>query len=331
MKIKRILIGLLSATILLSTTAFADQPQTNRATEDDYVVGSFTGVVEEITQDTPVEGAQFISLKDTDQMPINMIVSQDTYIIGNKEVEVGDTVSGYYNANLPIIAIYPPQYGVDFLVIEREDLSVKIDIFDEDLLSSDKMLKLNISDETMIVTRDGKSYTGSLANQKLAVMYDIVTASIPGQTNPSKVIVLSQTSADDQNQGPFANIENMDLLVENTIIKAPTAYTIKESDQLSDVMVPLRAISDGLSFRVLWQGKAEEIMVGKEADQNVSLKIGSKSYTAFSSKLIQLETAPELKDGVTYVPLDFFKKVLGMNNAYVFEGQIVIDNQEEMH
>jgi hypothetical protein len=45
---------------------------------------------------------------------------------------------------------------------------------------------------------------------------------------------------------------------------------------------------------------------------------------------IQLGTAPAIVEGKTFVPLSFFKEVTRLNNAYVFESQIVIDNGERM-
>ncbi|MCC5912250.1 MAG: hypothetical protein JJT76_17685 [Clostridiaceae bacterium] len=45
----------------------------------------------------------------------------------------------------------------------------------------------------------------------------------------------------------------------------------------------------------------------------------------------QLRTAPELVKGETFVPLNIFREVVGMNNAYEFEAQTVIDDGEIMH
>lgn len=67
-------------------------------------------------------------------------------------------------------------------------------------------------------------------------------------------------------------------------------------------------------------------MVGK----SVSLTMGKDYYTYMKTAPIQLGTAPEVVNGKTFVPLSFFKKIIRMNNAYVFETQIVIDNGEIM-
>lgn len=191
------------------------------------------------------------------------------------------------------------------------------------------MLKLNISEDTKIITRDGEIFKGGLENKKLVVIYTISTKSIPAQTTPSKVIVLSETNKDEES--PLYDVGSMDIVVNGKKIDSPSAYTIKAQNEYGVVMVPLRAIAKGLGFNVVWGGKGENIAVGQVPGENVFLKIGNKEYTNFSTESIILDAAPELHKGTTFVPLDFFKKVLGMNNAYVFEGQIDINNEEEMY
>ncbi len=45
---------------------------------------------------------------------------------------------------------------------------------------------------------------------------------------------------------------------------------------------------------------------------------------------IKLDSAPELVNDRTFVPLNFFREILKMNNVYVFEAQIVVNNGEKM-
>ena len=44
---------------------------------------------------------------------------------------------------------------------------------------------------------------------------------------------------------------------------------------------------------------------------------------------IELSAAPVLMGDETFVPLDFFREVLGQT-AYVFEGQVVIETYSDM-
>jgi hypothetical protein len=91
-------------------------------------------------------------------------------------------------------------------------------------------------------------------------------------------------------------------------------------------MVPLRAIAEALGYDVTWNNELQRAFLGKD----ISLNIGSDSYTYMKMAPIQLGTAPTIVEGKTFVPLSFFKEVTRMNNAYVFESQIVIDNEEQM-
>ena len=309
MKIKKIMIGILCTTMLLaSSLIFADG---TKQEVDNFLIGSFTGTVKEINDRE--DDSQFISLETKDDLPITMIVSKDTYIVENKEIIVGDTVTGYYNANAPMIMIYPPQYNPFAVVVESDNQQVKIDIFNKDLVSSDQMLKLNISEDTQIVQRDGTKFAGNIEDKKLAVIYTFSTKSIPAQTTPSKVIVLSDISKEEEFHQK--DLGEMDIIVSNKRINASKAY----GNHKGIVMVPLRAIAESLGFQVVWEDKDHPIMVGED----VSITIGVIPNN--------LEAAAEFSGATSYVPLNFFKKVLGMNNAYVFEGQIVIDNEEEMH
>lgn len=350
MKIKKILSGLISAAILSMTTVavFANPSQELTVKliaeqnveavpinaevdkEDKMVFGSFRGTVVEIKDFTPIEGAKIISLEDEDKMPINMIVSKDTYVVNNAEIQVGSTVTGYYQANSPMILIYPPQYNPVVVVVESDDYQVKVDAFNEDLVSSDNMLKLNISEDTKIVTQDGQPFEGQLGNQKLVVLYTISTKSIPAQTTPIQVTVLSQKQdeevevegpvekdeAEDTNKVPVGDVSKMPIMVEGKKINSLSAYT----NDKGVVMVPLRPVADELGLKIVWEGQSKSIRVGIGA----TLTIDKDHYTFARMAPIKLGTAPEVVDGTTFLPLDFFTQVLQMNQAEISEGQIII-------
>ncbi|MFT9497260.1 hypothetical protein [Anaerosolibacter sp.] len=105
-------------------------------------------------------------------------------------VSVGDIVVGFYDANAPVPLIYPPQYRA--IVMSRLVLgqNVKVDYFNEQLVSSDGTLKLNIAPFTQIILENNQAFTANLANRNLIVLYGPTTRSIPAQTTPYKIIVL---------------------------------------------------------------------------------------------------------------------------------------------
>lgn len=326
MKLKKLLIGLLSITIVsFSTfTVFATNNQNIKVistvmpirdelkVEDEFSFGSFTGVVKEINDFTAIKGSKIISVESEEGGPANFIVSKDTYIVNNAEIKVGSVITGYYNANAPMILIYPPQYNVEVVVVQSGDYNVKVDVFDEDLVSKDHSLQLNISNETEIILPDGTPFKGELANRKLVVIYGASTKSIPAQTTPTKIIVLPE-----QKGSSIVDVSNMEIIVNNQKIEAPSAFTNKDGV----VMVPLRSIVEALGFEVKWNENTQSIMVGK----GVSLTIGKDYYTYMKTSPIVLGAAPELVNETTFVPLSFFTEVMKVDNAYVSESQIILE------
>lgn len=74
-------------------------------------------------------------------------------------------------------------------------------------------------------------------------------------------------------------------------------------------LVPLRVITAAFGADISWNG--EEQKVGLEYDGNeISLQIGSKE-AVLNGETVQLDTAPELKDGTTMVPLRFISETFG--------------------
>jgi hypothetical protein len=86
--------------------------------------------------------------------------------------------------------IYPPQYQAVVMAKASPLRSVAVDRFDAQLVSSDGMLKLNVSPSTQIVLENDQPFTARLENRDLIVIYGVTTRSIPAQTTPYKIIVI---------------------------------------------------------------------------------------------------------------------------------------------
>jgi hypothetical protein len=105
-------------------------------------------------------------------------------------VNIGDRITGFYDAGAPVPLIFPPQYRA--LVMSRisPNQTIKVDHFNNQLVSSDGMLRLNITPWTRIVLENGQRFIGSPANRNLIVVYGLATHSIPSLTTPDTVIVM---------------------------------------------------------------------------------------------------------------------------------------------
>ncbi len=120
----------------------------------------------------------------------NFIVGPDTYVIGETRLRPGMYVAAFYDASLPVPLIFPPRYQA--VIIGRKNPSENIfaGYFDENLISENNELSLNITNSTEIVTSNGQPFNCRPENQMLIVYYTATTRSLPPQTTPRRIIVM---------------------------------------------------------------------------------------------------------------------------------------------
>ncbi|WP_018922729.1 hypothetical protein [Salsuginibacillus kocurii] len=155
---------------------------------------SFSGIITRISDfmksQNDKDGCyKLISVVDGSGTLVNFVVSPTTYFVDDEMVSTGDQVSGYYDRNAPVPLIYPPQYRALIMVKDSPYQHAKVDRFNEQLVSSDGLLQLNLSPDTLVILRNGQPFTKSLTNRNLVVLYRAATKSIPAQTTPDKLIV----------------------------------------------------------------------------------------------------------------------------------------------
>jgi len=121
---------------------------------------------------------------------VNFVVTPSTYFVDHVMMTIGDIVTGFYDSNAAVPLIFPPQFRA--IVMARDALyqNVKVDYFNDQLVSSDNTLKLNIVPWTQLLLENGQAFTKIPTNHNLIVVYGATTRSIPAQTNPYKVIVM---------------------------------------------------------------------------------------------------------------------------------------------
>jgi hypothetical protein len=157
--------------------------------------GSFTGLITSIQNfgapGEPRAGCtKLISLHDPAGGIVNFVVTPATYFVDHTMVTTGDRVTGFYDANAPTPYIYPPQLQAVVMAKTSASQNVKVDRFDQLLVSSDGGLKLNLAPATQIRLENGQFFSGDLAGRELIVVYGATTRSIPAQTTPQQVIVI---------------------------------------------------------------------------------------------------------------------------------------------
>lgn len=177
------------------------------------------------------------------------------------------------------------------------DVYTKSDSFG-DLINAKNNLALHLDAEIDITDTDGnKIEKDELENKTLLVFCSQITMSIPGQTTPDKIIVI----------GDSEQTDDVTVTAEYTV---ETKDIIKQDDVL---MLPLRAVSEGLGYEVGWNDSLKRITVGS-VQMGVNFTLGENKYYKSKMTPFTLEKAPEMKIfgdfGVTYVPASFFSEIL---------------------
>ena len=222
---KRILSTLLAVSLLALTVsglvlANTDPPENNDFVGFDWGVASpyflqVTGTVVSVDDFDPdnefTQDWLRVGIETEGGGRANIIINEFTFFPFDSQIEIGDVVTGYYLADWPIVAIYPPQYTAIVLVNGMpDDLNVYIDRFfetedyDYDFLSRSEMFAFNVGENTEIVMADPDmdffeyGTVDALAGRRLVVVYGASTRGIPEvplqDGEPYKVIVLFETA-----------------------------------------------------------------------------------------------------------------------------------------
>jgi len=282
---------------------------------------------------------EVVSIEDEQIVLDNAIlsISENTFVLG--EIAVGETVTFWVKPNAPVGRSYPPFYGeVTAIVVESDDiLNHKLDIFEyseahERLVSRDGNLAITIGEHTQVLDLEGNAFTGEdLSGRFLLVVYGISTRSIPAQTTPSKIIAfpLEDENATHYPSGileietgeGFENVVTLPLVLDPseiiTVQDAPIILNgnigVPENfvERDNTIYVPLRAVIEALGGTVGWN----------PVTATITLELDGETFAVQASVIIENRT---------YVPLSFFREVLGFNNAYFEGGHVQINNEEVM-
>ena len=157
---------------------------------------SVTGIVMEIEEN---EGLIFVSIEDLEGIPAVFVITEDTVFPFENEINVGDTITGWYRTDIPMILIWPSQYALVALAAGTpDDVNIRADRFFtwEDgeegyVLSQDEMFAFRIDENTEIILADGQDFRdGELSSRRIVVIYGASTESIPELATADKLIVL---------------------------------------------------------------------------------------------------------------------------------------------
>ena len=295
---------------------------------------------------------------------VNFLVDQNTLLLADVDLALGLTMIGFYDATLPMPLIYPPQHQARVLRQINDGYGVAVDRFDAELKAFNYPWQLEIAESTEIIFEDGRLFDGDiseLANRVLVVLYD--TDSLPYcgdvvMVTPTKIVILferavhpihilteeelAEMALSEDNTG-FASIdtswgggfqlsqedidmmldamfdpETVQVIINGEVVPMPTPFINREA---GFAMVPVADIAEALGYDVSIVSDTE-IMIGRSM-----VTVGVDSYAFGRMAAVELGAAPEVHDGVIFVPLHFFGIVFPYG-SYIMDGNIFIEDLE---
>ncbi len=133
---------------------------------------------------------QIMSVAGSDGWITNFVISPNTYFIDGAVISPSDNVVVFYDINFAAPLIFPPQYRAEVVARQAKGRTVAVDYFDENLVNSKGLLKLQITPSTRIMLKNGQRFTISPTNRHLIVVYGASTKSLPEIARPTQIIVI---------------------------------------------------------------------------------------------------------------------------------------------
>ena len=299
-------------TMLGTATAFAEEPAVISATESTSIETIMAEAQEAafISQSGKVvsveasftEGVQLVTI-DNEQGGLRFAVDSNTIVVNREDgayltaadLTEGMEVAVVYDAFGPMGMSMPPYLGQVTAVVANADAGFfTVGHFDNDLTDMKNMLKLNISENTDIQNLQGariRLTAEDVKGQDALVFYGATTRSIPAQTTPSFVLLLTNN---EKAEGEMTGSRAAEVTDAAEVTEAKEA-----------VMVPLRETAEANGYTVKWQGKNKPILLEKDG-VSMEITVGSDTYVVDGDMAMKAAMPSELKGGVTFVSSDIF-------------------------
>lgn len=274
-----------------------------------------------------------IFVKDKEDDPMNgaiyhindeviILDAKTKEIVKEVDFEKGMKVSTYIHKNTPVTLSIPSQSVPNVIVInEGEDSGfINVSKFDENLVNKENTLKIILSDETIIINREGEEIgKEDILNKDLIVFYSQATKSIPAQALAEKIILMDKKESISYED----EVEEIKVL-DKVLIYGEEMKLEKELYNNEDeiAMIGLRQVSEALGYKVEWNNETRTAELMKDA-QWTSVTIGEDNYN-FAKMIVKLGAVPELEDSTTFVPITFLEEVLRANVEITEEGIVSI-------
>ena len=254
-----------------------------------FIKGS--GVISKINKDGVTFPTLIIEDKEN-QTETHLPITDEVLIFNSGTTEQmkkdtlkeGLAIDVYNDKHKPMLMIYPPRITPEIIIVKDEEKpgNVKVGLFDENLVSLDNELKLNIGDKTVILNEKGETISADELNGKdLIVFYTVTTKSIPAQTTPTKIIAF-------------------DIANKHKLEKAQFAIGDDYYMEKGAKMIPIRKVAEHFGYKVEWRNESSTIEIRKQ-NSSLLISIGKEQY-GYNKSLGSFKVTPEINNGKAYVP-----------------------------
>lgn len=151
------------------------------------IVVSLAGRPDDRTVSSPC--ALTLTIQDYYGNQNTVILEPTTYVLNQAPIRQGDVIIVFYDTTASMPPASPPLCRAAAVVKPAYAQSACLDFFDQDLLSSDGLLKVELSNLTETRTQNGQLFDGTLGGRLLLVLFGSVTRSIPAQTTAESITV----------------------------------------------------------------------------------------------------------------------------------------------
>ena len=286
-----------------------------------YLVGAMT-VGENGDVITSEDGGTCLKKSDA------YILAADGSALSFDDIKAGDVITYLVDPKVPQTLQLPVTYSPAVIVVgaDAAEVTCKIAVFDEDGLSDDGELIINYDLSTPYYSRTREA---TLISGKALVLYNMMTMSIPAQTNPLAIVKLVDdeklvvVSAPDTQAPDLSGVKTI-VAGENTLAHIPVTVNGVQ-------MLPVRAVAEALGYEVEWVGETKSVNVGF-----ASFSIEEDSYSFARRAPQSLGQAPVLialpteQYATTYVPASFFTEVLDHRMTLEGDTLVISSNDEPM-
>lgn len=219
-------------------------------------------------------------------------------------------ISVHYGINTPAALSFPFQINPDVILTGYTDEShnVTVDYFDEEGLSSDRMLKLNISETTEII---GHEEGSNLFGNNLIVLYSEEIQGTPSQATPEKVIVLPQREAP-ANEADEADEEEVSPIVPEHNEKYEELLEHFNGDYRIELngkrFIALGIAAEQLGYHIDWDEGLRAVKL-ESTTKRICVTVDELEYS-HSRVLGHFEVAPFIYNDRVFVEEEFLQIIV---------------------